>query len=156
MRRWVSNVSLLPVFIVSFLGFVLSVSVSGHAAEIYKCKVNGKMSFSQKPCADTTIESSSPAANIWRLERELVKQGLAIHQDIGPDVESIKQCKSRVQQLDQSLAELRLELAEVQLDHPNLVKAYRSLQDCSRCNYSAVTHCKQADRYLDQAMSHLH
>ncbi|MCK5881006.1 MAG: hypothetical protein KAG18_03960, partial [Sinobacterium sp.] len=82
--------------------------------------------------------------------------GEKILQRLGPDVESIKQCKTDMREFQLKLNRVNKMLKTVkESEQPLLFKSYSYLQDCAECRTSAASSCQVANRYLDEAMVNL-
>jgi len=139
-----------------FIMLFLSAHIQA-ADTIYRCKLgDGKYQFQQDPCSDDQVRGETPGHKAWRDMRKLVVEGEKILQLLGPDIESIKHCKSSMRKYQSKLNDvnslLRKEKANEQ---PYLFKAYTYLQECAECRSSAVSSCQLANKYLDKAQADL-
>ncbi|HEY9032319.1 MAG TPA: DUF4124 domain-containing protein [Pseudomonadales bacterium] len=128
-------------------------SASASANTIYRCKdASGRMIFQQVPCAEDQITGNALPQQLWRQMRGLAAEGEKILNNLGADVESIKQCQASMQSFQQKLDALRPQVGQVARGHPDLLKAHSALGNCATCRTSAIANCSLAKDYLDRAM----
>ncbi len=134
------------------------VTMNGFAADsIFRCKLpDGRYQYQQSPCSDEQISGETHAHKAWRKMRVLSIDGQKILQRLGPDVESIKQCKSDMRKFQGKLNDVNKLLRNIsQSEQPLLFKSYSYLQECAECRTSAASSCQVANRFLDDAMANL-
>lgn len=127
------------------------------ASTIYRCKLlDGRYQYQQEACSDEQVSGNTAAHKSWRAMRKLSVNGQKILQRLGPDVESIKQCKTDMRKFQAKLNDVNKMLKRVkESEQPLLYKSYSYLQDCAECRTSATSACQLAGRYLDEAMAKL-
>ncbi|TNF34663.1 MAG: DUF4124 domain-containing protein [Gammaproteobacteria bacterium] len=136
--------------------FVCLLAMPAMAGGIYKCVgANGKTSFSQEPCPDSSITGNTPAHQLWRTLRGMAKEGKVFGANLEGSIESIQQCQAATEAYRARLDALKKEARAVALKHPHIYKAHEQLYDCAQCRFSAIAFCEKADTQLNEAMGAL-
>lgn len=129
---------------------------SNKGQTIYRCKdANGRLVFQQVACDESQIIGNTPAHRLWRQMRVMSAQGRKVLASLGADVESIQACQNDMVRYQRNLQPLRPQVAQIARQHPDLVRAYSSLESCGVCRTSAVSNCTLADQYLEKAVARL-
>jgi hypothetical protein len=138
------------------VSLLLLPSVPAAAAEVFKCiDAKGHAVFSESPCPDSAVSSTSLPQQVFHKLRTLVDEGEKINADLKEDLDSIKQCNQSVKKLKQKLEALKPDVDKIAFDHRFLYAAYDQALECAQCRVSAITFCKKADSYLDKSMNDL-
>ena len=135
--------------------FVFSSTVV--SAEIFKClDENGRSSFSQTPCPAEVVSGDSEVHQLWREMRVLVNKGVNIYSALGPDVQSILECKHSVEAFSAELdaIDVRLEALSAN-EHKNLFLAQAQLRQCGQCRSAARQYCLNSTEFLNLEMNTL-
>lgn len=120
---------------------------------IYRCKnaQGAGFVYQQNPCADDQVVGTDLAHKLWRQTRQLVADKTETLQQLGADVESIKQCQQRMQTLNAKTQKLAKNIDAIALEHGKIAKAYGYLKECGECRTSAISACQQAEIFLNEA-----
>lgn len=138
------------------VSLMLLPSLPAAAAEVFKCiDAKGHAVFSESPCPDSAVSSTSLPQRVFHDLRALVDEGEKINAELKEDAESIKQCNLAVKKLNQKLEALKPDVEKVAFDHRFLYAAFDQAMECAKCRVSAITYCKKADSYLDKSMNDL-
>lgn len=123
---------------------------------IYRCRdASGKLVFQQVACDESQVSGNTLAHQLWRKMRVISSRGRQILEALGADVESIQACQKSMVSYQRDLQQLRVQVSQQSRKHPDLVRAFTSLEACGVCRTSAVSNCTLADQYLDKAMARL-
>lgn len=123
---------------------------------IYRCRdASGKLVFQQVACDESQVSGNTLAHQLWRKMRVISSRGRQILEALGADVESIQACQKSMVSYQRDLQQLRVQVSQQSRKHPDLVRAFTSLEVCGVCRTSAVSNCTLADQYLDKAMARL-
>lgn len=138
----------------SLLLLIVAIAMPVMAKDIiYRCKNERSQGvvYQQRPCADDQIIGTDLPHRLWRQMRQLVADKTETLQQLGADVDSIKQCQARMQKLNAKTQRLAKSADVVAVKHAKIAKAYGYLKECGECRTSAISACQQADIFLNEA-----